>query len=110
MEDKIFNVLVPTEKKIRIKGNKRVDEEEKIYARAVNFSTIRPRSEREIRDWFKRKKVIEEVVEVVFNRLKNLDLVNDLNFAKWWIEQRQTFRPKSKRFIAPPVSKIPLPY
>ena len=31
MEDKIFNVLVPTEKKIKIKSNKRVEEEEKIY-------------------------------------------------------------------------------
>lgn len=31
MEDKIFKVLVPTEKKIKIKGNKRVEEEEKIY-------------------------------------------------------------------------------
>jgi len=31
MEDKIFSVLVPTEKKIRVKGNKRVEEEEKIY-------------------------------------------------------------------------------
>src|SRR6185369_7480366 len=31
MEDKIFNVLVPTEKKIKVKGGKRVEEEEKIY-------------------------------------------------------------------------------
>ncbi|OJI09530.1 MAG: transcription termination/antitermination protein NusG [Candidatus Vogelbacteria bacterium CG10_big_fil_rev_8_21_14_0_10_49_38] len=31
MEDKIFNVLVPTEKKVRIKGGKRVTVEEKIY-------------------------------------------------------------------------------
>jgi transcriptional antiterminator NusG len=31
MEDKIFNVLVPTEKKVKIKGGKRVTEEEKIY-------------------------------------------------------------------------------
>ncbi|NDB58051.1 transcription termination/antitermination factor NusG [bacterium] len=31
MEDRIFNVLVPTEKKIKIKGSKRVEEEEKIY-------------------------------------------------------------------------------
>lgn len=31
MEGKIFNVIVPTEKKIKIKGNKRVEEEEKIY-------------------------------------------------------------------------------
>jgi len=31
MEDKIFNVLVPKEKKIKIKNGKRVVEEEKIY-------------------------------------------------------------------------------
>ncbi len=31
MQDKIFEVVVPTEKKIRIKGGKRVVEEEKIY-------------------------------------------------------------------------------
>ncbi len=31
MEDKIFNVIVPTEKKIKIKGGKRIEEEEKIY-------------------------------------------------------------------------------
>ena len=31
MEDKIFNVIVPTERKIKIKGGKRVEEEEKIY-------------------------------------------------------------------------------
>ncbi|MBY0309766.1 transcription termination/antitermination protein NusG [Patescibacteria group bacterium] len=31
MHDKIFNVVVPTEKKIRVKGGKRVMEEERIY-------------------------------------------------------------------------------
>ncbi len=31
MEDRIFAVLVPTEKKIKIKAGKRVEEEEKIY-------------------------------------------------------------------------------
>ena len=31
MKDKIFNVVVPTEKKIRIKGGKKVIEEEKVY-------------------------------------------------------------------------------
>src|SRR5512147_1068011 len=31
MGDKIFNVIVPTEKKVKIKGGKRVEEEEKIY-------------------------------------------------------------------------------
>jgi transcription termination/antitermination protein NusG len=31
MHEKIFNVLVPTEKKIKIKGGKRVEAEEKVY-------------------------------------------------------------------------------
>jgi transcriptional antiterminator NusG len=31
MEDKIFNVIVPTEKKIKIKAGKKVETEEKIY-------------------------------------------------------------------------------
>lgn len=31
MEDKIFSVIVPTEKKIKIKAGKRVEEEERIY-------------------------------------------------------------------------------
>jgi len=31
MEDKIFSVLVPTEKKVKVKGGKRVTTEEKIY-------------------------------------------------------------------------------
>lgn len=31
MQDKIFNVLVPTEKKIKVKAGKRVEVEEKIY-------------------------------------------------------------------------------
>lgn len=31
MEDRIFNVVVPTEKKIKIKAGKRVEEDEKIY-------------------------------------------------------------------------------
>lgn len=31
MEDRIFNVLIPTEKKIKVKDGKRVETEEKIY-------------------------------------------------------------------------------
>jgi len=31
MEDRIFNVVVPTEKKIKVKSGKRVEEEERVY-------------------------------------------------------------------------------
>ena len=40
MEDKIFNVIVPTEKRIRIKGGKRRVVEEKLYAGYVLVEMI----------------------------------------------------------------------
>ncbi len=40
MGEKIFDVVVPTEKKIKIKGGKRVEEEEKIYPGYILVSMI----------------------------------------------------------------------
>src|SRR3989338_1957198 len=40
MEGKIFNVVVPVEKKIKIKGGKRAEEEEKIYPGYVLMDMI----------------------------------------------------------------------
>lgn len=40
MEDKIFEVVVPTEKKVKIKRGKRVEEEEKIYPGYVMVKMI----------------------------------------------------------------------
>lgn len=40
MSEKIFDVVVPTEKKIKIKGGKRVEEEEKIYPGYILVSMI----------------------------------------------------------------------
>lgn len=74
-------------------------EEEKIYNRILRFATLRPRSEKEIKDWFRRKKVLPGVVEPVFNRLKNAGLVDDEAFARWWAEQRAEFRQKSRRML-----------
>ena len=62
----------------------------------MKFATLRPRSEKEIRDWFKRKKVHESLHKELFNRLNRLELVDDKKFAKWWVEQRIAFRPKGK--------------
>lgn len=64
---------------------------------ALNFLSYRPRSEFEIRQMFRRKKMadIEEVIE----KLKKLGQINDDEFAKWFIDQRQTFRPKGKRVV-----------
>jgi regulatory protein len=72
---------------------------QKTYDRAVRFATVRPRSEREVTDWLKRKKVHESLYKELFDRLKRLELLDDAKFAAWWVEQRTTFRPKGKRAL-----------
>lgn len=70
---------------------------QKTLDRLLRFTTLRPRSKKEIESWLKRKRVHESLYEKLFNRLKKLDLVNDKNFAKWWVDQRIQFKNKSKR-------------
>jgi regulatory protein len=63
----------------------------------LKFAMIRPRSEKEIKDWFGRKKVPKSIQDDLVERLIKYDLVGDLKFAKWWVEQRARFRPRSMR-------------
>lgn len=67
--------------------------------RLIRFATLRPRTEFEIKRWFKRKKVSEKDTEVAIRELKNSGLVDDEAFAKWWVDQRVTFRPKARRLL-----------
>jgi len=69
----------------------------KTYNKFLNFATLRLRSEQELFNWLKRKKVPVTIYKKLFNRLKRLGLVDDMKFAKWWIEQRLEFRLKSKK-------------
>ncbi len=72
----------------------------KVLNRALSYAMSRPHSEREIMLWFRRRKVVDEVViEKVLAKLKRLNIINDLNFVKWWVEQRNTFRPKGKNAL-----------
>lgn len=73
---------VDAQKFIKIK--KEIDATDRLY----RYIGIRPRSEKEVKDHFKDDKLVEKA--------KSLNLINDLDFAKWWVEQRQTFRPKGK--------------
>lgn len=72
---------------------------QKTSDKLLNFAMLRPRSKREIIDWLRRKKVNETIHEDLFNRLKRLELLDDEKFASWWVEQRLTFRKKSKKEI-----------
>jgi regulatory protein len=72
---------------------------EKFYNSTLRFLSFRPRSEKEIREKLKRKKAEPLVIEKVIAKLKEQKLINDEEFARWWIEQRTSFRPRSLRLI-----------
>ena len=72
---------------------------QKTYDKLLRFVTLRPRSEKEINDWLRNHKVHTSLHKDLFNRLKRLDLLDDIKFAKWWVEQRLEFRPRSKRIM-----------
>lgn len=73
---------------------------QKVYDRVLRLIGIRPRSEKEIRGWFKKRKTNPAVQDLVLGRLKKKNLIDDREFARWWIDQRMQFRPRAKRAIA----------
>ena len=79
------------------------DDLEKLYDKALRFLSFRPRSEKEIIDYLskKTKKALpvarqEKIKDKVLFKLKKQNLINDNEFADWWIDQRMSLRPKGK--------------
>lgn len=75
------------------------DEQARAYEAALAFLSYRPRSEREVRDRLRKKDVPEPIVDSVVERLMRLRLVDDQDFAHYWVEQRQTHRPRGARLL-----------
>jgi len=74
-------------------------EYQKTLDKLIRFAMVRPRSQKEITDYFKRKQVHESLHEKLLEKLIHLELLDDVTFAKWWIDQRIQFKNKSKRVI-----------
>ena len=87
----------------------------KLYARALEYTLMRPHSAREIRDYLQRKTLprkykqrktgtlVEKpgaslaVVQRVFARLEQRGYVDDEVFAQWWVENRHQSKGVSRR-------------
>lgn len=67
--------------------------------KVFKFLSFRPRSKKEILVFLKKKQLGEETEGMILKKLEDLELINDLDFAEWWIEQRRTFRPKGYHFL-----------
>lgn len=77
--------------------------------RALHFLTFRPRSRWEIERKLRSKDVADPVVERVIARLSDLSLVDDSEFAGWWVENRTQFRPRGKRGLRSELSARGVP-
>lgn len=69
----------------------------KLFNKALNFLSFRPRSEWEIR--FKLRTEDAKMVDKIIEKLKKINQVNDEDFARWFIDQRTTFKPESRRAL-----------
>jgi regulatory protein len=82
----------------------------KLYTRSLEYALIRPRSQRELRDYLYRKTrdtrtktgdikkgVSKELTERVFNRLLEKGYIDDEKFAKFWVENRNVRKGSSMR-------------
>jgi len=83
----------------KIEALKSDDVREMAYIRALNYLSYRPRSINEIERNLRKYNVPEILIPDTIERLKQNNFVNDQEFAKMWVENRNTFRPRGKRAL-----------
>ena len=74
--------------------------DQRCFNTALRYLDYRPRSEAELRERLKRRGFDGDNVEAVIARLREQGLVNDLAFAEFWKDNRQSFRPRSRALTA----------
>lgn len=95
--------------KENIEELKAKDKEEIALQKAVKFLSYRPRSEDEVRKNLKKHKFQEGIIEKVIDRMRRGGLVNDVNFAELWVENRSEFRPRGSRLLRVELRKKGIP-
>jgi regulatory protein len=73
---------------------------------AVRFLAQRPRSEYEVRQRLRRAGIDEATLDGVLVQLRQHQLVDDRAFADYWVEQRQTFRPRGARLLRAELARL----
>ncbi len=83
----------------QIEALKQADSVEWAKQIAYRLLSRRPRSIEEVRRHLGKKEVEDGVIDRVIDRLVELDLLDDVAFARYWVEQRETFRPRGRRAL-----------
>lgn len=66
----------------------------KILDKVLRFLSFRPRSKKEIANYLKEKEAGTEVSKLIFKKLEKYGYVNDLEFARAWVQSRNRLRPR----------------
>jgi regulatory protein len=61
---------------------------------ALRLLEVRPRTERELRDRLRRKEYNPDQIDKTIARLRELELLDDRQFAKLWVANRQNLNPR----------------
>lgn len=75
------------------------DQAEVAYEKALGFLGYRPRSRAELEAYLARRKASPEVTQAVLARLAAVGLVDDDAFARYWVDNRESFRPRGRRSL-----------
>jgi regulatory protein len=83
----------------RVEELRALDDTAKATEAAIRLLTVRPRSVKEIRDRLARKGYAEETIEVALERLRDWRYIDDDAFARYWVENRESNRPRGRRLL-----------
>lgn len=78
---------------------KHLDEYHRVYDRVLRYLSYRPRSIAEVRRYLEQKAAPEDQIEQIIERLTAVGLLDDEAFARAWIEDRETHRPRGGRAL-----------
>lgn len=72
---------------------------ERALNRALRLLHSRPRSTHELRQRLRRAEYPDDTIDATLHRLTELGLLDDAEFARLWIENRQTHRPRGTQLL-----------
>jgi len=77
----------------------RQDDLHRVYDAALVLLSYRPRSVAELRNRLRRRGFEASLVEDSLERLQQQGLLDDAGFAQFWVDNRQTHRPRGGRLL-----------
>jgi regulatory protein len=75
------------------------DQAEVAYDRALDFLSYRPRSVAEVRRRLSKKEFDAVAIDQVISRLNRAGLLDDDVFARYWMDNRDTHKPRGSRAL-----------